>query len=245
MLLPLLIPDKKTKLILFASWQLAELLLRLPRHCFDDKILGRVIPDGWEKWLLDLAAIATVADSMPLIGENRTIVKYGLVVLAQTKKIGLRELMRAARIEPVVDAKLLITNLDAYTLGFVLGPRLNAAGRMGHASTTYKLLITEDSQEAEDLAQKINSINQERQKITDKIIKEIEARVGAGKEKVVFEGDENWPIGIVGLIAGRLRDKYCRPAIIYQKMEGMSRGSARSIDSFNIIDVMFEIRRIV
>ena len=202
------------------------------------------VADGWEKWLLDLAAIATVADSMPIIGENRTIVKYGLVVLAQTKRIGLRELMKIARIEPVVDLKLLLTNLDTYTIGFIIGPRLNAAGRMGHANTTYELLTTSDPKEAESLAKKINDKNQERQRLTDKILKEIETKMDIEKEKIIFEGSKDWPIGIVGLIAGRLRDKYFRPAIIFQKTEAIIRGSVRSIDSFNIIEAMSECKEL-
>ncbi len=203
------------------------------------------IAETWEKWLLDLTAIATVTDRMPLIGENRTLVKYGLVVLAQTKRPGLQELMRIAKITPVLNQKLLITNLDVYTLGFILGPRLNAAGRMDHANTAYELLVTKSRERAEELAVQLNNKNQERQKLTDKIVKEIEGRIDVDKEKIIFEGDESWPIGIVGLIAGKLCDKYSRPALIYQKMENISKGSARSIDAFNIVETLSECGKLL
>jgi single-stranded-DNA-specific exonuclease len=191
--------------------------------------------DGWEKWLLDLVAIATVSDMMPLIGENRTLVKYGLVVLAKTKRLGLQELVKTAR----------VTNFDAYTLGYILGPRLNAAGRMDHANTAYELLIVESKEEAEDLVRKLNEKNQNRQRITDKIIHEIERRLQIEKEKLIFEGDENWPLGVVGLIAGRLTDTHYRPAVIFQKMEEISKGSARSIESFNIVEAFATCRRLL
>jgi len=191
--------------------------------------------DGWEKWFLDLAAIATVSDRMPLIGENRTLVKYGLVVLAQTKRLGLQELMKTAR----------VTKLDTYTLGYILGPRLNAAGRMDHANTAYELLITESKEEAENLARKLNEKNQSRQRLTDKIIHEIEGRIKIEKNKLIFEGDENWPIGIVGLIAGRLTDKYYRPSVIFQKMQEISKGSARSIEPFNIVEAFAKCKKLL
>jgi len=198
------------------------------------------IQTGREKWLLDLVAIATVADMMPLIGENRTLVKYGLVVLSQTKRLGLQELMRIAGIKPAINHELLVTNLDSYTLGYILGPRLNAAGRMDHANTAYELLVTKSKEEAETLARRLNSKNQDRQRLTDRITQEVEKRLKTlkTKKKMIFEGDKNWLIGVVGLIAGRLSDKYYRPTIVFQKMKNESKGSARSIPSFNIIEAI-------
>lgn len=184
------------------------------------------IPKGFEKWLLDLVAIATVTDVEPLIGENRTLVKYGLVVLAKTKRLGLQELMKTVR----------ITNLDTYALGYIIGPRLNAAGRMDHANTAYELLVTNLKEEARALTRRLGEKNQERQRLTDRIIQDVDKRLKIEKTKLIFEGDENWPIGIVGLIAGRLTDKYYRPSVIFQKMKEISKGSARSTDSFNLVD---------
>jgi len=123
--------------------------------------------DSLKKWLLDLTAIATVADVMPIIGENRTLVKYGLKVLAQTKWLGLRELMKAAQ------SGAPLTDLDTYTLGYVLGPRLNAAGRINRANAAFRLLITQDKQEAEKLAQQLNQENSTRQNLTEKVVRDV------------------------------------------------------------------------
>jgi len=162
---------------------------------------------------------------MPLKGENRTLVKYGLVVLAQTKRLGLQELMKIAR----------INNLDTYSLGYIIGPRLNAAGRMDHANIAYELLITKSRQEARALAQRLNSKNQDRQRLTDKIMAEVEKRINV-KNKLIL---------VVGLIAGRLADKYWRPTVIFQKMKDQSKGSARSIPSFNIIEAISHCRNLL
>ena len=199
-------------------------------------ILKSKVPEGFEKWLLDLVAIATVTDIMPLLGENRTLVKYGLVVLAQTKRLGLQELMKAARIK---------STLDTYTLGYIIGPRLNAAGRMAHATTAYELLVTKSKQEAETLTRRLNEKNQERQRLTDRIIQEVESRLKSEKGKLIFQGDKNWPIGIVGLIAGRITDRYYRPAVIFQKTKDKSKGSARSIPCFNIVEAISECKELL
>ncbi len=191
-------------------------------------LLKNKVSEGWEKWLLDLVAIATVADIMPLVGENRTLVKYGLVVLAKTRRLGLQELMKTAR----------IIKVDAYTLGYILGPRLNAAGRMEHANTAYELLVTKSKEEAETLARRLSEKNQERQKLTSRIIKEVESRLDLEKAKMIFEGDKNWLIGVVGLIAGRLANRYYRPTVIFQKMKDKTKGSARSVPSFNIVEAI-------
>ncbi len=195
-------------------------------------LLKGKVNEGWEKWLLDLVAIATVTDMESLIRENRTLVNYGLVVLAKTKRLGLQELMKGARIKSV---------LDAYTLGYVIGPRLNAAGRMGHANTAYELLVTKSKEEAETLARRLDNKNQDRQRLTQRVMKEVEKQIDK-KHKLIFEGDEDWPIGIVGLIAGRLREKYCRPVIIFQKMKNESKGSARSIPAFNLVEAISQCK---
>ena len=198
-------------------------------------LLKYKIQSGWEKWLLDLVAIATVADMEPLLGENRTLVNYGLVVLAKTKRLGLQELMKIARIK---------STPDAYTLGYVLGPRLNAAGRMEHANTAYKLLITKSKKKAETIAKRLDQRNQERQRLTDRIMREAEGRLDK-KQKLIFEGDKDWSIGVVGLIAGRLKEKYYRPIIIFQKMKDVSKGSARSIPSFNIVEAISQCQELL
>jgi len=223
-----------------------KLIQALFKKAREEKI--KKIPEGWEKWFLDLVALATITDLMSLKGENRTLVKYGLVVLAQTKRLGLRELLKISGIKPRLDPLLLTTNLNTFTLGYILGPRINAAGRMDHANTAYELMITQFQEKAKILAKRLNSKNQERQRLTEKIIKELESRLGLERleeksvcgPKIIFEGDESWPLGIIGLIASRLTNKYWRPSIVYQKLDGYCKGSARSIPGFNIIKAISE-----
>jgi len=194
-----------------------------------------------KKWLLDLVALATVADMMPIIGENRTLVKYGLGVLAQTQIFGLRELMKVARIEPEVvqtstNGEAPSTNLNASTLGFVLGPRLNAANRMDHANTAFRLLTTQDESEAGKLAIFLDKKNSERQSITSKIIQELENRLGEPDSKIIFEGDPDWPVGLLGLVSNKAREKYCRPAMIYTEIGDIIHVSCRSIPYFDLME---------
>lgn len=199
--------------------------------------------DGEEKWLLDLAAIATVADVVPLLDENRVFVKYGLYVLSKTKRIGLRELMKVAKIEPVIiDNDLIETNLNPHTIGFQIAPRINVASRMDHANVSYELLTTKSLPKAKEIAEGLEQKNKKRQQITEKIIKEIKDRiasqVSSEKIKLIFEYGEDWPAGILGIIAGKLSDKYYVPAFIFSKKDGVSICSARSIPPFNITEAI-------
>jgi len=209
------------------------------------KLVCALLPDhSFKKWLLDLVAAATVADVMPIVGENRTLVKYGLGVLAQTKSIGLQELMKVARVEPEVtkassNGKAPLTNLDTYTLGYILGPRLNAASRMDHANVTFRLLVTQDREEAKQLAQKLNRNNLDRQNLTERIVKEVEARLSKGVDsKLIFEGSPDWPIGIVGLIAGKIKDKYCQPVFIYHEKGDLIHVSCRGIPQLDLMEIL-------
>lgn len=197
------------------------------------------------KWLLDLVAIGTVADVMPIIGENRTLVKYGLGVLAQTKWPGLRELMKIAKLSPKLEKRSSSgeapsTNLSTYTLGYILGPRINAAGRMNHANRAFQLLVTENKEEAVSLAQEINQNNLARQSLTEKIVREVKIRLEKQftqdvNPKIIFEGSPDWPVGLVGLVAGKIADKYHRPTIIYQEKEKMIYASCRTIPQFDLM----------
>lgn len=204
------------------------------------------IKTGAEKWFLDLVAIATVADVAPLLDENRVFVKYGLYVLSKTRRVGLKELMKVARIEPtIVDNDLVATNLNAHTIGFQLAPRINVASRMDHANTAFKLLTTESKDQAQGLALGLERKNRERQVITEKIIKEIETRRASYWNKLIFEYGENWPVGILGIIAGKLAEKYYVPAFILSKKEKTSTGSARSIPPLNITEAIASAKNLV
>jgi len=187
--------------------------------------------EGQEKWFLDLVAIGTIADMMPLVGENRTLVKYGLTVLQKTKRPGVQELVK------IMNGDL--NKLDERSVGWQIAPRLNAAGRLNHASSSYQLLITDDKKEAERLAEELNQTNQQRQQITDKISIEAKNILGDVKDqKILIVSGENWPTGIVGLIAGRLTDEYHRPSLVISKYNGEIIGSGRSIPAFNIIEAI-------
>ncbi|MCH7552331.1 DHH family phosphoesterase [Patescibacteria group bacterium] len=137
------------------------------------------IEEGQEKWFLDSVALATITDVMPLLGENRTLVKYGLLVLAQTERVGLAALMEVAGVKPTFNKDSLTTNLNPWTLGFMLGPRINAAGRMDHANNAFALLNAESYEEALDLARQIDKLNRERQRLVENIVRQVEERLQA------------------------------------------------------------------
>ena len=196
------------------------------------------IEGSFEKWLLDLVAIGTVADSVPLIGENRTLVKYGLIVLNKTRRLGLLELIKITRVN--------LGELDSHSISFQIGPRLNAAGRIEHANTAYQLLISKDQQTATDLAEQLGNTNQQRQRITKDLTANAMSQIGdLGKRLVIFvEGEgEQWQAGIVGLIAGKIADKFFRPTFVICRREGEYIGSGRSIDFLDIMEVLEQAKK--
>lgn len=204
------------------------------------------IKEGFEKWLLDVVSLCTITDMVPLVGENRTLAKYGFLVAAQTKRKGMRELMKIAGLEPKI-TKLastgeLFSNIGSYEMGFVIGPRINAAGRLDHANSAFELLITDNDEEAKRLAVHLEETNLKRQKIIDDIVKEIEEllleKYKDNLPKLIIEGSAKWPSGIVGVVAARLVEKYSRPVFVYSAEEGKNKGSCRSVKSFNLVEVM-------
>ena len=185
------------------------------------------------KWLLELPAISTVCDCVEILGENRTIVKYGLMVLRKSRNIGLQALYREAGIDP--------EKIDTYNIGFQIGPRINAPGRMDHAAAAFYLLTTEDKKEAQKVAKKLNKINYDRQQELDRVLREAEAKIQTRKlhkNKIILVSGKDWPMGIIGLVAGRLMNKYSRPVIVFKREGNLSKGSARSIDSFHILEAL-------
>ncbi len=195
------------------------------------------------KWLLDLVAIGNVADCVPLLGENRTLTKFGLVVLARTKRVGLKQLFEVGRIK--VNAAQLPTG---ETIGFQIAPRINAAGRMDHASAAYELLTRTEEQipEARLLALEIEGQNKHRQKVTQEIIKEVTGRLDKKNlPDVVIEADKHWSLGIVGLAAGRVADKYNRPSIILQDRGDVLKGSCRSVPAFHLMEALTSLQHLL
>lgn len=189
---------------------------------------------SYEKWLLDLVAIATVTDLVPLLGENRALLKYGLIVLNKTQRPGLKAIISAMGGA--------LGSLDTYSVGFQIGPRLNAAGRMNHANSAYKLLQSSDTLEAENLAKLLEQENKNRQDKTNKITAEAFASLnGQENDWALVAVGENWPVGLVGLVASRLMEYYHRPVLVIGHNGHEFWGSGRSISSFNIIEALSSI----
>lgn len=186
---------------------------------------------GFEKWLLDLVSIATVTDVMPLVGENRTLERYGLVVLNKTRRPGLRKLIEAAGLE--------LGSLDTASVGFSIGPRINAASRMEHAELAFRCLMAETDEEAAALAEKLNQVNRDRQKYTEEIMIEAKKMVAEmGEKKIICVCGEGWNPGIVGLVAGRLVNDFGRPTFVFGKDGDRIVGSGRSIPGFDVVKAM-------
>jgi single-stranded-DNA-specific exonuclease len=187
----------------------------------------------WEDFL-DLVALGTVTDLVPLSGENRYLVKHGLEALNQTQRIGLQELVRSAGLE--------IGELDEESIAYVLGPRLNASGRMDHAVTSYELLVSSSRAEARELAASLESSNSERQKLTSEVL--AHAKEQLLKEGIdlplLMVGGTVYPPGVVGVVAGKLVDEFYRPAVVLQLDGEKARGSARSIPEFDILAALNE-----
>lgn len=183
---------------------------------------------------LDLVSIATVCDIMPLIDENRILVANGLKRFQNTSRIGLVKLL----IESGINSE----SIDTYHLGFILGPRLNAAGRLGHALDAVRLLTTKSVKLAEELAKKLSDLNAERQKLTQSMLEEARNKIMEieKNEKLYFAWGENWHKGVVGLVAGKLTEEFNRPVIIGSKEGDEITASARSISSFNITSFISE-----
>lgn len=181
-----------------------------------------LIPSGQEKWLLDLVVVGTICDSMVLTGENRRLCHYGLLVLEKTRRLGLKALMLNAG----------VNRLGGDTVGFQIGPRLNAAGRMDTAERALNLLMANRRTVAAQLAAELEHLNAERKKQQNAAINEIEKR-GLDDEPVIIERGE-WHEGVLGIIAGRLTEEYRRPAFALAMIGDTMKGSGRSFGDFNL-----------
>lgn len=196
----------------------------------DQKSSHPKLTPGYDKWMLDLVAIGTIADMMPLIDENRALVKYGLIVLSKTRRPGLKKLMEQAGIWNYGDK----INTP-YDVGFVIGPRINAAGRMDHANAAFMLLMAKDEAEALPLVESIEASNRDRRTLTEKVVEEVMTQVGDFSDKyIVVAYGEGWPIGVAGLIASKVLEKVTRPVIIMTKMTDRIAASGRSVPGFDM-----------
>ncbi len=198
-------------------WKLAEALLGAD-HPFCERHL-------------DIVALATVADVVPLLDENRAIARAGLRRLAQTSKPGLRALMKVAHVDPAA--------VDESTIGFRLAPRINASGRLCRPEAALALLLTEDGAEASRLAEELEGLNRERQAVEERILREAIDEIESWPESrrdrhgYVVAG-EHWHEGVIGIVASRLVERYHRPVVLIAGAEGAWKGSGRSVPAFDL-----------
>lgn len=205
------------------AWQTARAL------CGSDRL-----PEAFRELMVDLlslAALGTVADVVPLLGENRVLVKFGLGRIKQTRFAGLNALIDAARLR---DEKI-----DSMHVGFVLGPRLNACGRMGHAKDAVRLLTDASVEQAKDLAQMLTKENDRRRSVERDILQQakqmvLDAGYDASDQRAIVLGNENWHPGVLGIVASRLAEAFGRPVVMLNYDGDQAHGSARSVQDVSI-----------
>jgi len=183
---------------------------------------------------LDLTALATVADVVTLTGENRVIVQKGIEQAKKTTNRGLKALINVCDIE--------LTDLNTYHLGFIIAPRINAAGRLKHANIVVELLTTKDDARAYEIAKMLNELNYNRQQIENNMLetalKKIKNEMDLKEEHVIVLDDSSWHVGVVGIIASRITEKFNKPSIIISIENEIGKGSARSINGLNICETL-------
>ncbi len=188
--------------------------------------------------LMDLVALGTVADMMPLLGENRYLVKQGLKLINAAPRLGVREI--------ITQTGLNIGSVDTKSISWVIAPRLNAAGRLAHAMSSYKLLTTDSPQEAQELSTWLEQKNTERRRLTDKALAKARKQILAERiSSLLIASDSDCPAGIVGLVASRLSEEFYRPAVVIKTGELTSGGSCRSIPEFDIIAALNQCSRLL
>jgi len=211
------------------AFKLAQALLRAERQV---PVASSEVPIQEDDWL-DLVALGTVADLAPLIGENRALVCRGLEALAKARRPGVEAMLKESGLTP--------ERLDATAVGFVLAPRLNAAGRLDDALAAYRLLTTDSAEEAEALAQAIGAQNQQRQKMMHEMVEQARQEVlSLGDERIYVLANTCYHIGIAGLVASRITEEFYRPTLIIALEEDESKGSARSIAGLHITNALDE-----
>ncbi|MCU0651679.1 MAG: single-stranded-DNA-specific exonuclease RecJ [Candidatus Omnitrophica bacterium] len=183
---------------------------------------------------LDLVALGTIADVVSLTGENRIIAKLGLECLSNTKRIGIKSLVEASRLRS--------KEINSTFVSFILGPRLNASGRMDSAEASLNLLLSQDKEEADILAKSIDALNRQRQKIESGILEEahdlISREVNFKDHKIIVVAKEGWHQGVLGIVASKLADKFFRPTIVISLSENLCKGSGRSIKNFHLFHAL-------
>ncbi|WP_087971779.1 single-stranded-DNA-specific exonuclease RecJ [Oceanobacillus rekensis] len=199
---------------------------------------AQVLLGYFPKHLLEFAAIGTIADLVPLVDENRILAFYGLHALTISNNPGIKALKRVCKIEG---------NVTEEDVGFLIGPRINAVGRLQDADLAVELLLTEDADSAQEMAEEINTINEQRKEIVNEIVKEAELTVKPNEtDGVIIVAKEGWNEGVLGIVASKLVRKYDRPAIVMaiKPETGVVKGSARSIPAFDLFQSCMKIKEL-
>lgn len=202
------------------------------------KVYPKIISESFIKWSLDLVGISIAADIVELKDENRVLLKYAFLVLPQLHRVGLKALFEVAGIDP--------QTITMYTLWYLIAPRLNAPGRINNANPAFKILIEKDAKKAQEFAKILDKQNRERQQMLEKALEEAENKITqkeVEKNKIIIIGSKDWPSGVVGLIAGKLVEKYNVPALVYEKGKDSSKGSARSIEKFDVTKALRRVKK--
>jgi single-stranded-DNA-specific exonuclease len=194
------------------------------------------VPSGWEKWLLDMAGLATLSDRVPLLGENRAIAHFGMMVLRKSPRAGLQKLLSQMNIDQ--------RYLSEDDIGYMLTPRLNAASRMDSPLRAFEILSTDDVALAGTLATHLSKINDERKSIVTSIMREVHKIFENREHKdVIVVGNPKWRVGILGLVAGKIMDEYQKPVFVWGKDENdLIKGSCRSEGSVSVVELMNEAK---
>ncbi len=190
------------------------------------------VKEGWEKWLLDMAGVATLSDQVPLLGENRALAYYGLKVLQKNRRLGLQKLFSKNRID--------LRHLTEDDITFTLAPRLNAASRMASPRLAFELLSTEDEKRAEEITEELTQINDERKLLVAQVMKEVKKNLSIREEReVIVIGNPKWRVGVLGLVASKIVEEYGKTCFVWGKEGGeIIKGSCRSNGSINLVELM-------
>jgi len=200
-------------------------------------LLNRTAEETWDD--LDLVALGSVVDVVPLVDENRCLVKYGIKKIKTSQKVAFQALLAETKLQK---------NLYSYHLGFILGPRINACGRLREAREALELFLTEDYKTAAEIVQRLTADNQSRQEIEERIkeqAREIIERDRLHERRVIVCGHESWHEGVIGIVASRISEEYHRPAILLAMKEITAKGSGRSITGFDIADALNACRSLL
>jgi len=199
----------------------------------------KLLEDNFKTDYLALAAIGTIADMVPLVGPSRSIVKHGLEAFSRVKRHGINQILKEAGIEN--------KKITPYEIGFIIGPRINALGRLEHAIDALRLLCTTSEARAFELASKVGGKNRERQDMVKKAVEEAvrlvqKSQSAIRNQKLLILVSDNWSEGIIGLIAAKIVEKYYRPALVMTKSDGYLKGSARSIPELDITEFLRSLK---